>query len=96
MPDPTYESEMSQPVHRPGMEGVVNRQQPAADADDEPRHTVSPPTRSAFGAASRSDPAPAAPAKPAATPAGADDSPGASRESQQRERTILKNADDQS
>lgn len=97
MPDPTYASEMSQPVHRPGMESVVNRAQPAADAGDEPRHTVSPPTQSAFGAASRSDPAPAAPPKaPSSATAADDDSPGAGALGRQRERNILKNADDQS
>lgn len=48
----TYESEMSQPVHRPGMERVVNRTNPDGTRQ------VSPPTRSAFGADSASTPAP--------------------------------------
>lgn len=66
----TYESEMNQTAHRPGMESVVNR---GADARDQSgtregaRRTVAPPTQSAFGAASASDPAPAPAAKPAAT-----------------------------
>lgn len=96
MPDPTYESEINQPVHRPGMEGVVNRGS-MASSDDEPRHVVSPPTQSAFGPASASDPAPKTPPKSSAgSVTSDDDSPGASRESRQRERNVLQQADDQS
>jgi hypothetical protein len=75
MADPTYESEMNQPVHKPGMESVVNRGAAADDPKDSsgnrsgPRRAVSPPTRSAFGADSASDPAPKAPPQaPAPTP----------------------------
>lgn len=43
MPDPTYDSEMSQPVHQPGMENVVNRtasaQTTASDSTSEARDT---------------------------------------------------------
>lgn len=66
----TYESEMNQSAHRPGMEGVVNR----GDARDSSgnregeRRAVSAPTRSAFGADSASDPAPKAAPAPAAAP----------------------------
>jgi hypothetical protein len=66
----TYADEMSQPVHKPGMESVVNRGTPDTDKDGNrtgPRRTVSPPTQSAFGPASASDPAPASP-KPSAAP----------------------------
>lgn len=83
----TYDSEMSQPSHRPGMEGAVNRatagaggtsvgQGPrkVAAALDDGRNVASPPTRSAFGADSRSDPAPKAQPTPAAPQAAADSS----------------------
>jgi hypothetical protein len=73
MADPTYESEMNQPVHRPGMEKVVNRGDDARDQSgnrEGARRAVAPPTRSAFGADSASDPAPkAAPAVAAPPPA---------------------------
>jgi hypothetical protein len=73
MADPTYESEINQPAHRPGMEGAVSRgPQHAVPSEGDPRdssgnrqggrRTVSPPTRSAFGADSASDPAPHNPA----------------------------------
>lgn len=58
----TYDSEMNQPAHRPGMEKVVNRG--ADDARDSSgnregeRRSAAPPTRSAFGADSASAPAP--------------------------------------
>lgn len=62
------------PVHRPGMEKVVNRQHAADDARDASgnrtgdRPTASAPTRSAFGADSASAPAPnKAPAPPPPT-----------------------------
>lgn len=84
MPDQhTYESLMNTPAHKPGMEEHVNRGpqhavQSEGDARDSSgnregaRRAVSPPTRSAFGADSASDPAPPA-AKPAA-PASTDPS----------------------
>jgi hypothetical protein len=74
MPDKvTYDSEMNQSVHRPGMEKVVNRADDARDSSgnrEGGRRSVAPPTRSAFGADSTSDPAPkeeAPSASPAAT-----------------------------
>jgi hypothetical protein len=77
MPNPSdYEAEMSHPVHRPGMEKVVNRQHAADDPRDAAgnrlgsRPRPSPPTRSAFGADSSSSPAPT----PAAAPPPADNS----------------------
>jgi hypothetical protein len=83
----TYQGEIGQAVHRPGMEGVVNRggknlmthstgvfaitDDPRDQSGNRqgPRRTVSPPTRSAFGPDSASDPAPkedtpAAPSSP--------------------------------
>jgi hypothetical protein len=71
-----YAKEMSTPAHKPGMQNVVNRgpqhavpsEGDARDSDGNrqgPRRTVSPPTQSAFGPASASDPAPAAAAKAA-------------------------------
>jgi hypothetical protein len=71
MPDKTtYETEMSQPVHKPGMEKIVNR---AADDPKDAsgnrvgaRRTTAPPTRSAFGPDSASDPAPKGAPPPAA------------------------------
>lgn len=78
MPNPTnttsYDQEINQPAHRPGMEKVVNRQHAADDPRDSSgtrtgnRPTVSAPTRSAFGPDSASDPAPNSPA-PAQAPA---------------------------
>lgn len=70
MPDKTtYQSEMNTPAHKPGMQGVVNRgPQHAVPSDGDTRdssgnrqgarRTVSAPTQSAFGAASKSDPPP--------------------------------------
>ena len=83
MPDKTttYEKEMATPSHKPGMEGVVNRgpQHAVASEGDTrdqsgnrtgARKTVSPPTQSAFGPASASDPPPppASSPKPASSP----------------------------
>jgi hypothetical protein len=70
MPQPTtYESEINTPSHKPGMESVVNRGSQHAvpsegDTRDQSgnrtgaRRQVSPPTESAFGPASHSDPPP--------------------------------------
>lgn len=61
----TYESEMNQPSHRPGMERVVNRADDARDQSGNrqgARRQVSPPTRSAFDSASDPAPKEAAPA----------------------------------
>lgn len=92
--EPTYQSEMSQPSHRPGMESVVNR------GSDDPRdssgnreggrRSVAPPKRSAFGADSASDPAPAAPSKPPATTA---DSSIAGSGGREREAHIMSEVD---
>ena len=77
-PSTTYNDEINQPAHRPGMEKVVNRAIAADDPRDSSgnrtagRPTVSPPTRSAFGPDSASDPAPKETPAPAATP---DESP---------------------
>lgn len=87
--DTTYESEMNQPVHRPGMEGVVNRGTDARDQSgnrEGPRRTVSPPTRSAFGADSASDPAPKAPPKAAPASPSPD---GSGIGGRQREQAIM-------
>lgn len=71
-PSTSYDSEINQPAHRPGMEKVVNRAAAADDPRDSSgnrtagRPTVSAPTRSAFGADSVSDPAPKAAPAPAA------------------------------
>lgn len=57
----TYADEINQTAHRPGMEHVVNRGDDARDQSgtrEGVRRQVSPPTRSAFGADSASDPAP--------------------------------------
>jgi hypothetical protein len=89
----TYESEMNQPSHRPGMESVVNRGDDARDSSgtrEGARRQVSPPTRSAFGADSASDPAPR---EAAAAPPAADDSPGAGTGGRQRTEKILGQAD---
>jgi hypothetical protein len=77
MPNPTrtttYNDEINQPAHRPGMEKVVNRQM-ADDPRDASgnrtgdRPTVSAPTRSAFGPDSASAPAPKAAPPPAVDP----------------------------
>lgn len=91
-PSTTYDQEINQPAHRPGMQGVVNR----ASTDDPrdasgnrtgDRPTASPPTRSAFGPDSASSPAPkaAAPA-PAATP---DESPVNAIDGKLREDQIM-------
>ncbi len=62
----TYDSEMNQAAHRPGQEGAVNRgPQHAVPSEGDDRHHVSPPTRSAFGADSASDPAPKSAPRPA-------------------------------
>lgn len=92
----TYEGEMNQPKHRPGMESVVNRG--ADDPRDQSgnrlgsRRTASPPTRSAFGADSASDPAPKAPPQAAATPP-APASPGSGIGGRQRTQAIEDEAD---
>ena len=66
----TYDSEINQRAHRPGQEGAVNRgPQHAVPSEGDERHHVSPPTRSAFGADSASDPAPKAAPSAAAAPA---------------------------
>jgi hypothetical protein len=85
----SYDDLINQPAHRPGMDKVVNRQHAADDPRDQSgnrtgdRATPSPPTRSAFGQDSDSDPAPKSP-PPAA---GAEESPvnavaGGEREAQ--------------
>jgi len=84
----TYEDEMNQSVHRPGMESVVNRGD-ARDASgnrEGARRTVSPPTRSAFGADSESDPPPKETPKAAAP---APDSLGTGIGGRQREQKIM-------
>jgi hypothetical protein len=66
----TYDSEINQAAHRPGQEGAVNRgPQHAVPSEGDERHHVSPPTRSAFGADSVSDPPPKTAPAPAAEPA---------------------------
>lgn len=103
MPDPTYQSEMSQPVHQPGMEGPVNRgpQHAVASEGDErdssgnregARRTVSAPTQSAFGPVSKSDPPPKSTPAPAAA-APAEDSPGAGIGGKIRTQKILSQVD---
>lgn len=107
MPDKTtYESEMNTPAHRPGMEGVVNRggknlathgtgvQDDPKDASgnrEGARRTVAPPTQSAFGPRSASDPAPKAPA-PAPAPAPSSDGSGIG--GRMREQKIMDTVDD--
>jgi hypothetical protein len=96
MPNPTrpttYSDEINQPVHRPGMEKVVNRQM-ADDPRDASgnrtgdRPTVSAPTRSAFGPDSASAPAPKA-APPASAPASTSQSPVNAIDGKQREQQI--------
>lgn len=90
MPDPTYESEESQPAHRPGMEKIVNRTNPDGTKQ------VSPPTESAFGPASKSDPAPVKAPPPAAPTPAAADSPGSGAGGRVRTQKILSQADDMS
>lgn len=95
MPDKTtYQSEMSTPSHRPGMEKVVNRADDPKDASGNRqggRRTVAPPTQSAFGPASASDPAPkAATAAPAPRPS--DDASGIG--GRMREQKIMDTVDD--
>lgn len=74
----SYDAEINQPAHRPGMEKTVNRVVATDDPRDQAgsrtagRPQVSPPTRSAFGADSSSAPAPKAPPAAAAPAAGAD------------------------
>jgi hypothetical protein len=71
--DTSHADLASTPVHRPGMEGVVNRGADARDSDgnrtSSERPQASPGTQSAFGAASASAPAPKA--APAAAPVSA-------------------------
>lgn len=95
-PSTTYDQEINQTAHRPGMEGVVNRASSTDDARDSSgnrtaaRPTVSPPTRSAFGPDSASDPAPKAAPTPAAAPAAPD---GSGTGGRQREQAIMDTVD---
>lgn len=87
----TYESEMRQPSHRPGQEGAVNRgPQHAVPSEGDARHHVAPPTRSAFGADSVSDPPPKSAPPATAAPAESGDFGIGGR---QREHAIMEATD---
>jgi len=91
----TYDSEMKQPIHRPGMESVVNRGATASsDARDANGNRTG--DRPTVGAGHvdpfsiKGDGAPPPAAKPASTPAPSDPSGIGGR---QRESTIMGQAD---
>jgi hypothetical protein len=84
----TYESEINQPAHRPGMESVVNR---GVDADGNrtgDRPTVAAGKIDPFSVAG--DPAPKTPAK---TPPSSPSADGSGSGGRQREQVIMDNVD---